>query len=284
MVKAHVIPSPLVKSHPRVLTSALAPALSPAPHFSSLLLFAVVILSIFCPRPLHHAQHPSLITIKAISSSSSTPQCAPSPAEQLRAGHIPLWNPHIFCGSPFLGNFQSALHYPLTWLHLLLPLAPAINWTIALEYFLAAWFTSLCCQRRGATIIPAFIGGLVYALSGSVFLRLYAGHLATINTRTWAPLVLLCIDHILDEVSLVWSLIAALAIALMLLAGSPPNVYNTALIFAVYTKYPLSCTFHFPPLFFSPPPSYPLPGTPRGRVRVGVFALRIFESLLSPER
>jgi hypothetical protein len=155
-------------------------------------------------------------------------------AEQLRAGHLPQWNPHIFCGSPFLGNFQSALLYPLTWLHVVFPLAPAINWTIALEFFLAAWFTSLCCRYRGVGIPGSFLGGLAYALSGAFFLRLYAGHLATVGTMTWAPLVLLAIDHILDKTSIAWSLIGGLAVALMLLAGSPPNVYNTALIFALY--------------------------------------------------
>src|ERR1043165_9629882 len=31
--------------------------------------------------------------------------------DQIRAGHLPLWNPHAFCGMPFVGMFQSALFY-----------------------------------------------------------------------------------------------------------------------------------------------------------------------------
>jgi hypothetical protein len=156
-------------------------------------------------------------------------------AEQLRAGHIPLWNPHIFCGMPFVGDFQSALFYPLTWLHLALGPAPAINWTIAISFFLAAWFTALCCRYRNVAIAGSLLGGLAYALSGAFYLRFYAGNLGTVQTMTWMPLVLLCIDRILDEVSILWCLIGGLAVALMLLGGFPPNVYNTALIFAVYT-------------------------------------------------
>src|SRR5687767_7006346 len=34
----------------------------------------------------------------------------------LRAGHIPLWNPYIFMGAPFLANSQSGVLYPPNWL------------------------------------------------------------------------------------------------------------------------------------------------------------------------
>jgi hypothetical protein len=156
-------------------------------------------------------------------------------AEQLRAGHVPLWNPHIFCGIPFLGDFQSAFFYPLTWLHLVLSPALAINWTIAISFFLAAWFTALCCRRRNVGIAGSLLGGLAYALSGAFFFRFLEGNLAMVEAMTWMPLVLLCIDRILDEASILWCLIGGLAVALMLLAGFPPNVYNTALIFALYT-------------------------------------------------
>src|ERR1035437_2535636 len=43
-------------------------------------------------------------------------------ADQLRHGHLPLWNPYVFCGMPFLGWAQSGVLYPLNLLDLLLPL------------------------------------------------------------------------------------------------------------------------------------------------------------------
>src|ERR1700722_13656973 len=46
--------------------------------------------------------------------------------EQLRAGHLALWDPHVFSGVPFMGNFQSALFYPPNWIYLVLPLHSAI--------------------------------------------------------------------------------------------------------------------------------------------------------------
>ena len=41
-------------------------------------------------------------------------------AEHLRRGQLPLWNPLMFMGTPFLANWQSAVFYPPSLL-LLLP-------------------------------------------------------------------------------------------------------------------------------------------------------------------
>src|SRR5580693_6809100 len=54
--------------------------------------------------------------------------------EHVRAGHFPLWNPHIYSGVPFLGSFQTAMLYPPNWiLYLTLPLAKAIDYEFALH-------------------------------------------------------------------------------------------------------------------------------------------------------
>ena len=71
--------------------------------------------------------------------------------DQLRHGHLALWNPHIFGGAPFFAGFQSALLYPINWLHLFLPLSIAINWIVAIHVFLAGWLMSIWGSRcRGS--------------------------------------------------------------------------------------------------------------------------------------
>ena len=61
-------------------------------------------------------------------------------AEALRDGRVPLWNPHIYFGAPFLANLQSAVFYPLHVLFLLLPAPLAMNWSVILHLFLCAYF------------------------------------------------------------------------------------------------------------------------------------------------
>ncbi|MDX1521016.1 MAG: hypothetical protein R3264_05280, partial [Anaerolineae bacterium] len=37
-------------------------------------------------------------------------------AEHLRQGTIPLWNPHLYSGTPFAADIQSGLFYPINWI------------------------------------------------------------------------------------------------------------------------------------------------------------------------
>src|ERR1700681_2648620 len=37
-------------------------------------------------------------------------------AREFHQWHIPLWNPHCFCGMPFVANMSSACCYPFHWL------------------------------------------------------------------------------------------------------------------------------------------------------------------------
>ena len=63
-------------------------------------------------------------------------------AERLRAGSIPLWNPNLFMGAPFLANSQAGVLYPLNWpLWLLLPTPYAVSASILLHLVIAGWGT-----------------------------------------------------------------------------------------------------------------------------------------------
>ena len=94
---------------------------------------------------------------------------------QLRVGNLALWNPHIYAGAPYFGGFQGALLYPLNGLFLVLPMAQAVNWTIALHVWLLGVLTYgwLVCRRLhpGA----CFVGGVMAMWCGAHFLHIYAG-------------------------------------------------------------------------------------------------------------
>ena len=61
-------------------------------------------------------------------------------AESLRAGWIPLWNPHQFCGTPFVANSQSAVFYPLNLLFCVMPVARAFGVSVWLHLRLTGLF------------------------------------------------------------------------------------------------------------------------------------------------
>src|SRR5579871_4297693 len=61
--------------------------------------------------------------------------------ESLRQGRLPLWNPYILCGQPFLGNPQMGVFYPTSLLLCFLPVWCYLNLTSLLHVFLCGVFT-----------------------------------------------------------------------------------------------------------------------------------------------
>ena len=57
--------------------------------------------------------------------------------EALAQGQVPLWNPQIFTGVPFLAAGQASALYPLNVLFYVLPLEVAYGWFTALQVALA---------------------------------------------------------------------------------------------------------------------------------------------------
>jgi hypothetical protein len=153
---------------------------------------------------------------------------------ELAAGHLALWNPYVFSGTPFFGGFQSALLYPLNAPYLVLPLATAINLGIALHVLLAGLFVYWWTANRGLHRVACLFAATLFMFCGAHFSHVYAGHLPNLCSVPWVPLLFLSLDRIVDRRSVGWCLIGMAAVALQLLAGHPQYVFYTAVAAAVY--------------------------------------------------
>ncbi len=154
---------------------------------------------------------------------------------QLGQGNLALWNPHIFSGMPYFGGFQSALLYPPNWVYLVLPLAKAINVSIALHVFLAGLFIYLWTFHRGLHPAACLLSSILFMFSGPYFLHVSAGHLPNLCAMVWAPLLFLAIDGLLQERSFTWCLMGMFAITMQILAGHPQYVFYTAIAAGLYS-------------------------------------------------
>ena len=114
--------------------------------------------------------------------------------EELKRGNVALWNPYIYSGTPFLGGFQSALFYPLNWIHLFLPLSIALNLEVALHVFIAGYSFFLWSRFRKLGIFASILFSLLFMFSGPFFLNVYAGHLSNLATLAWTPLLFLAAE------------------------------------------------------------------------------------------
>ncbi len=149
-------------------------------------------------------------------------------ADNLRAGHFPLWNPLVYSGQPFLGNFQSALLYPPN-VVFFLPIARAVNLSFLLHLSILGWGAGLWASRRGCHPLAAVLAGLVLALSGPVFPRLYSGHLPNLCTMAWTPWMLLALEAAWRGPILRPLLLAMAMVSLQIFAGQLQYVFYVAI-------------------------------------------------------
>ncbi len=106
-------------------------------------------------------------------------------AAALRQGRLPLWNPYIFLGAPFLANPQAAVLYPLHWPLSWLPVTRQIYWSGALHAWILGLGGYALLRRWGHGLIPGLVTGLV--LAGSGFVGGLLGHINQMNGVAWLP-------------------------------------------------------------------------------------------------
>ena len=139
-------------------------------------------------------------------------------AQSLRSGYLPLWNPHEFCGTPFLANGQSGIFYPLNALFVILPVSTAFGVSAWLHLSLTGLFTysflrrGLNCSRSGA-----LTGGIVWQLSNWQVSWLALPTFLSVST--WIPLALLAVVFTVRKPSAARAGLLGACLGMMLLAG-----------------------------------------------------------------
>jgi hypothetical protein len=111
--------------------------------------------------------------------------------EQLRAGHIPTWNPHQFSGAPFAADPESGWMYlPAMLAFTALPMQAAGQSYLLFHVALAATSMYALSRNLGAGPGGGLVAGTAYALSG-----FFQGHslccIAYSSVAAWLPLLLL---------------------------------------------------------------------------------------------
>ncbi len=167
--------------------------------------------------------------------------------DSLRGGEIPLWNPYLFAGAPFLANGQHSMLYPFSILFLIFPIAKAFGWFALSQVWLAGLsmyaFGRILGLRRGG----AALAGLVY--QGAQFLIISAAVFPMIVAAVvWLPLLLSCVERVITtslgpparrQRTLLWAAAGAVALALQVLAGHAEFTYYTLLVMGLYALWRL---------------------------------------------
>lgn len=147
----------------------------------------------------------------------------------LNSGHLPMWNPYIFSGMPFMAAHQPAVLYPPKLaLFLLLPAKSAFNMNFILHYAMGGYFAFLYFRKHSGSTLPALTGALLFAYIG--YLHVAPDHIPVILASAWMPLMLLLAEGITGERPVRSAAWLSVAVGLQLLAGHAQTTMYTHML------------------------------------------------------
>jgi hypothetical protein len=155
---------------------------------------------------------------------------------EIRAGHLPLFDPYIWSGAPLLAGWNGAAAYPLTWLFAILPGAAA--WTLNMIVTWAVAGVGMFCFLRALRLasLASFLGAFSFAFAGGMSAQV--SHFGLVAGLSWVPLALLSIRRLAQDrpvrSRLGWMAVLATAMGLMILAGEPRAIDDGCVILAIY--------------------------------------------------
>ncbi len=153
--------------------------------------------------------------------------------EALLSGRIPLWNPYLLGGQPFVGNPQMWVFYPTTpllafvpaWVYLnIVCYASLVLCGICFYHFLFRWTRSHWAS---------LMGGMTYMGSACLIARLQFPPM--VMSAPFCPLLLLLLDRQLDAPHFKNIVKIAVTVGLLVLAAHPQMAYFIIGVSVIYT-------------------------------------------------
>ena len=161
--------------------------------------------------------------------------------EQVRAhGSVPLWNPYIFGGLPFVGAMHGDLLYPFSWVRLVLPTDLAMSLTFVVHLVLAGFWTYLFLRAIGLSWTAAVVGALAYQLTGQVASLVHPGHDGKLYVSALLPLACWGLTRWVRDGRWIGAGVLGLATGLAILSPSFQMAYYLLLaagLFALYLAF-----------------------------------------------
>jgi len=152
--------------------------------------------------------------------------------EMFQSSELPLWNPYIYAGAPFLANPQSVVFYPYSLFIYLLPLNAGIT-LLLISNLVTAGFGMYLLLRRGFAFMltPSLIGAFSWMFSGSMIGFLYYPNSYVL---AWLPLMLFFTDRLVITARFSYCSILAFVFSFSVLGGHPDVTGVVVLVAVAY--------------------------------------------------
>lgn len=134
-------------------------------------------------------------------------------------GHLPLWNPYLGCGEPFLASIERGVFYPPNLLYIILPETRALSVVIALHVFIAGAGTFALCRQWRISSTGALLAATTYAFSSYTITKIEFP--SELGNAAWFPVVFAGFSSWLSRRHWRSFLLLVASLAMACLAGFP---------------------------------------------------------------
>jgi hypothetical protein len=141
--------------------------------------------------------------------------------ECVKNGDFPLWNPHAFCGSPFLANVQTGNLYPIETLSLLIDPFLFFGWATLFHVWLAGIGVYGLIWDPTKNRWAGFFGAMVFCHAGTTAFDATVPMIRNLFPMAWAVWVIWFTWRMLRQPTRWRFLWMAVATSMMWLSGSP---------------------------------------------------------------
>lgn len=153
--------------------------------------------------------------------------------QELLQNRLPLWNPYVYSGTPFIANDQSAVFYPINLLLWGLPGYLIPGWSACLRLLVAALGMYVLLQTWQKSVTASLIAGVAFAL-GSFTIPLL-GHPHT-NVGVWLPWMILTADQIVfSQHPWRWVGAGGIVIGVQFLGGHAETSFFVLMVWGLYS-------------------------------------------------
>ena len=155
---------------------------------------------------------------------------------QLRAGHLPLWDPYTFAGEPAVADpLFSTFYLPSLWQVLFPP--RWMYWVLQADALLHAAllgiFTFLFVRRLTHNARAGLVAGLAFSLSGYVTSYPML-QVIILQAITWLPAILWAVDIAIEENSRRHLLLVGVFLSFAILSGYAQSTMYVVYLMAAY--------------------------------------------------
>lgn len=159
--------------------------------------------------------------------------------EQVRAGSIPLWNPYIGSGMPFLAAYHTSVLSPLN----LFAFVTSLLWYWSLQVIIPILLLGVFSYVLFSSLVRARWAALVgsIAVMFSSFTMFWIEYGPGLKTIMWLPLGLLAIKKVGSRSTSIWFIVLTFSVAFLAMGGDVQTFLYSLFLLAAFTF-----CFYFP--------------------------------------